>query len=149
MLVDPFVEFCTHFPSRLNLEGDRSRQVEAAWPTLSGLGPDVVLSARISRYTAEVFNCVLSGRGAHLLPDVLWFYCYGTDRSRSMVGSSASKRPISEIFDARAVAAVLSATDPPISVGRSVDLAAELTREASAWRDRAEDWARSRGQWPC
>lgn len=148
MLVDPFVEFCTHFPSPLSLDGVLARRVDVAWPEISGVTSEFVLSARISRYTAEVFNCVLSGRGDQLLPDALWFYCYGTDLGTLQKGPGVPRRPISQVFDARAVAAVLLATDPPISIGRSVNLVAEVTEAAAAWRDKAEEWARGRGPWP-
>lgn len=121
-IVDLVQVFCSNFESHLDLSGPRSRRRQVEWPPFHDMSEADVVTAKISRYTLEVFNLVLSGEGDHLIPDVLAYYV---------------ALPVQRIASSRAIAYALTRSIPPLSDGSVMELETIITGNLFDWKQRA------------
>ena len=120
--VDLVQVFCANFDSRLDFSGPVTRSRSVSWPSLSGLEPSVVMDARISRYTLEVFNLVLAGDGDHLIPEPLDFY---------------AGLAVEQLASASAIARVLLHQEIALAQGSVEEVERAISRDLAKWRERA------------
>ena len=122
MTVQPTVDlvqvFCLNFRSRLDFWGPTTRSVDVVWPELRGLDKSVILNAKLSRYTLEVFHVALSGEGKHLIPSPLDFY---------------AERTIGELADAHAIASVLLHPEIALANGSLEEVEVAVRRDLRRW----------------
>lgn len=120
--VDLVRVFCANFDSHFDYSGSRTRRRPVEWPRLSGVSDFDLMDARTSRYTLEVYNLVLAGDGSHLVPDPLAHY---------------ASLPVERVASARAIAAVLLGTEPPLAAGPLADVEAAVSSDLKKWHERA------------
>ncbi len=120
--VDLVQVFCANFDSHRDYSGPERRRREVEWPRIEGVSHADLAEAKISRYTLEIFNLVLSGEGDHLIPDVLAYYV---------------ALPVDRIASTRAIAKVLIGSRPPLVEGSLAEVEERIGSDLDMWRTRA------------
>lgn len=129
--VDLVQVFCVNFESTRDFSGPVSRRRDAPWPKLRGVSHSDLVEARISRYTLEVFNLVLSGDGEHLIREALPHY---------------ASLPAQKIASPTAIARVLVGSDPPLAEGSQQEIERQIERNIEEWRMKAIQILRRTGE---